>query len=299
MRIQNYTLALALTFICNFSNAQYFDVGGNLGIATYQGDLTPKNINASFGDTNFSLGVFGRLNVNDFIAFRLDFTQAKISANDQFARDNWRKNRNLNFTSNISELAFMGEINLLGFSPTNRRGRQRKISPFIFGGLAVFKFNPKTEYNGVWYDLQPLGTEGQGLSGGKEKYSLVQYSIPLGAGLKVAFNPRWTVSFDVGTRKTSTDYLDDVSGFYPDLELLGATHGAIAAELSFRTDEIHDDVLLPQPGHGRGDPKDRDWYIFSKITVSYNFIKQNKYYRNGKKGKRKKRKPMECPLFLR
>jgi hypothetical protein len=37
------------------------------------------------------------------------------------------------------------------------------ITPFLFGGIAVFKFNPTTEAaDGNTYELQPLGTEGQG-----------------------------------------------------------------------------------------------------------------------------------------
>ncbi len=38
-------------------------------------------------------------------------------------------------------------------------------TPFVFAGLAYFHTNPQNQLDDTWYDLQPLGTEGQGTSG--------------------------------------------------------------------------------------------------------------------------------------
>ena len=286
------TLLIILFFPLYFQ-AQYFEIGGSLGASNYLGDLAPSGLKTSIGQTNWAKGLFVRYNINSFFGLRLDLTQGMISASDEFSKEeNRRRIRNLSFRSKIYEAAILGEINIIGFQPQKNH---RPFSPYIFGGIAFFKFNPQAKLDGQWYDLQPLGTEGQGLPEYPEKYALTQFSIPLGAGLKIAMNKKFTIAFECGTRKTSTDYLDDVSSSYPDLENLATTNGELAAKLSWRHNELDINAIPPSKGNGRGDPSDLDWYIFSKMTISYNFIEGKKKSGNGKK--RRKRNAIKCPGF--
>ena len=97
-------------------------------------------------------------------------------------------------------------------------------------GIAAFKHNPQAqapEFDlngnplpeaGQWVDLQPLGTEGQNLSGGKP-YNLIQLAIPIGIGVKVRLPDNFDAHIEIGFRQLFTDYIDDVSGKYPDLSL--------------------------------------------------------------------------------
>ena len=288
MKLRVFILILFFPF---YFNAQYFEAGISLGTSNYQGDLTPTNLWTSVGDAHLAKSAFVRYNPHRFLALRLEFSHGVISASDAKAKElNYRKERNLSFRSNIFELALLGEINILGFQP---EGRRKMFSPYLFGGVAIFRFNPQANFEGKWYDLQPLGTEGQGLPGYSQKYSLQQFSIPVGLGLKIALSEKYTIAIETGTRKTSTDYLDDVSSIYPDLDILSNQNGAIAANLSWRNQELNSEAIPPKEGDRRGDPEDRDWYIFSKITFSFNFI-QN---RNSNYRRKYNRRILECPKF--
>ena len=292
MKIRSIVLLIFFPF---FFQAQYLEVGGSLGASNYLGDLAPSSLWTSIGQTNWAQGVFVRYNINNFTAFRLDLTHGFISGSDKFSvEDNSRGERNLSFRTEIYEAALLGELNILRFQPD---GKNKMFSPYIFGGIALYKFNPQTKFDDQWYDLQPLGTEGQGLSNYPKKYSLTQFSIPVGGGLKVAMNQNFTITFETGLRKTFTDYLDDVSSFYPDFEELAITNGELAAELSWRYDEINADAIPPASGAGRGDPLDLDWYIFSKLAISYNFIKRKKTLKKGKIKRRKNNRSIKCPAF--
>ena len=268
MRISLISLFLLLNGF--FLNAQHFEVGATIGGSNYLGDLTPSGLWTSLGETHLSVGGFVRYNFLGWFAFRGSVNYGNIAASDSRATDEFfRQQRNLSFRSDIFEVALTAEINILKYLAYNRR---RPFSPYIFGGIAVFTHNPKALYEGEWYALQPLGTEGQGLPGYQNKYQLTQFSIPMGFGIKYTHNDNWNLGFEFGMRKTFTDYLDDVSQYYPDLDELAHINGSIAAQLSWRTDEVIPDADPPSRGSPRGDPTDLDWYIFSGIFISYNFF---------------------------
>ena len=51
---------------------------------------------------------------------------------------------------------------------------------------------------GGWWELQTLGTEGQGTTQfqSRKKYSLTQISVPVGIGLKIDFSKRLNFAFE-------------------------------------------------------------------------------------------------------
>ena len=89
--------------------------------------------------------------------------------------------------------------------------------------MGLFHFNPFTydKENNKTY-LQPLSTEGQGLKEypGRKKYSLTQFCLPVGGGWKWNINENWDISYELGFRILFTDYLDDVSKTYVNLNVL-------------------------------------------------------------------------------
>lgn len=291
--MKNTILFPFLLFVFSFFdfgkiNAQYLEMGMSAGAANYLGDLAPSKVFTSVGDSRFVYGALVRYNCNDWLTMRASFHHGSIIGDDANSNNTEnRKKRNLSFQSTIEEFSLMGEINLFGYRPYEKG---RSIAPYFFGGLAVFRFNPQAEYEGVWYDLQPLGTEGQGLPGNPAPYALTQVAIPLGAGLKIALSKHLNLGIETGLRKTFTDHLDDVSGTYPDLDLLAETRGPLAAQLSWRSGELNPDANAPLAGNGRGDAADLDWYLFSGVTLSYNFIN------TGNRGSRNAKK-LKCPRF--
>ena len=139
------------------------------------------------------------------------------------------------------------------------------------------RMNPKGKSGGEWVELQPLGTEGQGtilkdINGEVEKYySRNQIVIPFGIGLKMNISHHLSFSLEYGMRKTFTDYFDDVSGLYPDLELLAAVN-PVAAQMS---DKSGFPLGLNDSSYGlqRGDASNKDWYAVSGIIITYEFFK--------------------------
>lgn len=239
--------------------AQYTEIGLMAGTSNYQGDLSPSNLRTSFGRTHASFGAFGRYNMNNFVSVKLGLTFGTISGDDA---DNDRS-RNLDFKSDLLDVSITGEFNILGYQPY---ALERVFSPYAFIGIGLVHFNPRTQYNDEWVELQPQGTEGQGISGNPARYNLVQVVVPFGGGLKYAINDTWNLGVELGFRKTFTDYLDDVSGRYEDEAILATNNGELAAALANRSGEA------VTAGALRGNPENKDWYIFTSFSVSYNFL---------------------------
>jgi hypothetical protein len=162
----------------------------------------------------------------------------------------------------------MGEFNILGYQPY---GLYKVFTPYIFAGVTGTKFNPKANFEGEWVALQPLGTEGQGLSQypDREEYKTITLTIPFGIGVKYAVTDKLNIGFEIGARRAFSDFLDDVSGTYVASTELAADGNTLGAALSNRTGELSggEPVVVPT-GTARGDDTDSDWYF----TVSYNFL---------------------------
>ena len=90
--------------------------------------------------------------------------------------------------------------------------------------------------------------------------------------LKFNISDRSNIGVEIGFRKTFTDYLDDVSSAYPDIEVLDSAD-PIAASLSYRSPEYYEvgpkDLGNPV-GRTRGNPEKMDWYFIMGVTLSVN-----------------------------
>jgi hypothetical protein len=260
MRKKIYLIALA-SFITASVSAQ-FDMGGFAGTCLYEGDIT----NNFIGRANVAIGATLRYNVTPYIAVRAGLTYGRIGGDDKQAKNVDRKMRNLNFKSPIVELSLIGEYNIFGYNSGSRRrypGMIRsKWTPYVFGGVSYFMFNPTTTYNGKTIQLKSVPTEI-----GKS-YSTMQLSIPMGLGVKYNLQRFWTVGFELGFRKTFTDYLDDVSGRAVDYTAIAATDPEAAA-LSDRSREINANGGSSFPAnYSRGNSKNLDAYTFIGITIA-------------------------------
>lgn len=244
----------------------YFKVGVSGGSTNYLGDLDDD---LTFRYTKAGFGLDASYRFNPFMSIRAGYFRGWARAADSMAITSEARNRrNLSFRTQIREF---NAIVVFDFVPHDRGYNYRPpYVPYVFGGIGVFSFNPQALLGNTWYDLQPLGTEGQHLGEPQypEPYALTQVSIPLGAGIRFALSPRWDLEIETGFRKTFTDYLDDVSGEYPDLTALAAQN-EIAAQLSDRIDRN----LYPQGAAAvngiRGDRTQSDWYIYTAIRLSY------------------------------
>lgn len=251
---------LAAPFI---THAQDWHIGGTAGISNYNGDLTEKNL--EFTTTGPMIGLLVKRDVNRWLTLRGGVTFGMVKADDQNNANAAYKARNLSFRSPILEGHVGVELNILDID-------DKGFTPYVFAGVGVFGFNPMAKDTvGNWVDLQPLGTEGQGLPQYPERgnlYSRVQVAIPVGVGFKYLLSDRFTLGLEVGFRPTFTDYLDDVSTTYVDYNTLLSERGQRSVDFAWRGGEVHGGTY-PQDGAPRGSAKRKDWYAFTGITFLY------------------------------
>ena len=264
MKLQ--TLLIYMILLCpGIAFSQYMEVGISGGFSQYFGDL---QYGYEARENNAAFGVFARYNLKRQVAIKGQLSQATLSGSDALQRqtNSFESNRNLSFQSRLFELAVQGEWNITQFDIRD----DKVTAPYLFAGVAAIYNSPRAQIDGKWYDLQSIGTEGQTLEGGK-KYSKLNVAFPIGAGFKVSLSERLNIGFEFGVRLTMSDYLDDVSGTYPNLALLEEVN-PIASQLSFRSPEILPQLAGNPVGKPRGNPNDNDSYFMGSITFSFNLV---------------------------
>jgi len=275
---------LVLLFLPFAAVAQHFEAGILIGASNYLGDLSNNSGSVYLKETKPAFGALVKYNFNHLFAVRLSGNYTWVAGRDaNVNNDDFVRNRNLSFRSTVTEFSLMGEINLPGYQPY---ALSMPISPYIFGGISYFRYNPRARFEGNWVDLQPLGTEGQGIAGRDGEYSLNSFAIPFGVGVKYALTDKINLGLELGARRTFTDYLDDVSGTYVSYPELLAANGELAANLGNRTGELTGtgEPVILETGVQRGDQTEQDWYFILGLTVTYNFLD------NGLMGSRGRRK---------
>ena len=239
-----------------------------LGCSYYLGELNP---NGHFNSlTQPAGGVVYRYNFNPRFSIKGNLLFGNVMGDDSRSGVPSQITRNYSFKSPITELGAELEFNFLPFTTGDPK---TPFTPYVFGGAAVFKFNPQGQIGNTWYALQPLGTEGQGtpLTNDK-KYKLIQMSLPFGVGLKFNIAARIGVSLEWGFRKTFTDYLDDVSKSYVDPTQLATFNGTTAAYFS---DTSVNTTPGSNVGKQRGDSSTKDWYSFAGIMITFKLRGKN------------------------
>lgn len=283
-----------LMLIGSFTYSQSFHVGLFTGLSAYEGDLTerifPKKV------TNGAIGVTLNYELMPQFMLRGGFTYTVVGGADRFSNDPTLRARNLAFETKIAEFSAVGEYYFFDLN-------EKKFSPYIFGGLAVFHFNPY-DFNGSTQKifLKPLSTEGEGLSAypDRKPYALTQLAIPFGGGIKYAFTDNLRLGLELGMRKLFTDYLDDVSATYVDPNDLLAAKGQLAVDMSYRGDELPGgNPNYPAKGAQRGRSTRKDWYYFLGLHLTYRLGSGDNSNRSGVFGggnfKGKKKGGYGCP----
>ena len=252
-------LIIILLFVGAFNaKAQNVHLTAFGGFSNYQGDLQDKRFTLDQSHPAFGLGVLYEITAQLYA--RANVTFGKISGDDK----NNSKNaiRNLSFSSPVTDIHLGLEYDLLN-------PYEHFIAPYLFAGISHFNFNPSAiDTAGRKVYLQPLSTEGEGFYQGRKKYQLGQFAIPFGGGIKLSLSENIRVGFEIGMRKTNTDYLDDVSTTYIDQNILFANRGQQAVNMAFRGGELKTGLTYPADGSQRGSAKSKDLYYFSGITLS-------------------------------
>jgi hypothetical protein len=276
--VASFSLIFLLTLGTTNTYAQKDkELGVMLGAMQYTGDLIEVD---GFDPQSFGGGLLFRYYFYPRLNFKANLLYGYVSASD--ANNPSTFTRNLSFKSHILDVSTQLEINIMPFISGHKR---RNWAPYIFGGIAFFNFNPKADYMGTWVELQPLGTEGQGTQYGTAKYKLTAFSIPYGIGFKYGFKPPrfygkrmnlegWNLGVELSQRKTFTDHIDDVGGFYPQsLSIFTGVNADLSKTLCDRAPE---EGYAPRVVEGsktqkRGSTEYKDYYMWYGITITRTF----------------------------
>lgn len=266
------------------SNAQkrFWEMGIILGGSNYTGDINSmftdeqarsralNRFESSFNlyNVHFMGGLIARYNYNPRWSFRGSISFSRLSGDDK----HFNNSRNLNFYSNIQEFAATAEFNFLDYRTGSR---QHRITPYMFAGIALFHFNPKTtildhESNEeITLTLHDMHTEGQTFYNNKGNYHLWQLSVPFGLGMKFSLGKYVCVGLEWGFRKTFTDYIDDISSEYVGRQQMIRNVNENASLAADRTHELDDHAgVYHEEGEMRGNKTTRDWYNFFGVSIT-------------------------------
>ncbi len=252
----------SLLLLCVFSSTgQNFFISLFGGFSNYSGDLQSKRFTLDQSRPAYGGGLLYELNDNLYI--RAGLTVGKITADDKKGKN---IARNLNFSTVVTEYHLGLEYQFFSLY-------ENPFTPYVFAGIARFDFNPQTKNsNGDVVFLSELNTEGQGFYKDRKVYKLKQVSLPFGAGIKYSINKNKRIGFEIGIRKTFTDYLDDVSTTYVDQALLASHMGTNSVNAAYRGAELPNGLPYPADGTQRGNPKNKDWYYFAGLTASFRLV---------------------------
>ncbi len=287
----------------------YNSIGISVNALNYYGDLapTPSGFSTDLAFTKPGFGISYTHRFGPRYSVKAEFMYATIKGSDAESADKgdqsngiYRYQRNLSFSNAIKELSVVAIFDL--FENQQTYMSRAKWTPYAYIGVAVFLHNPQaiapaTDLQGnplaeagSYVDLAPLGTEGQhstlaptDVNSGIQPYSLTQFAIPFGLGARFRLNEVMDLSADLGFRYTFTDYLDDVSGNYVDLNKLNSP---LAQAMSYRTNELPGYPTNPtasgipgvsvQAGYGtehpdnkRGGKKSNDIYMVTSVRLTY------------------------------
>jgi hypothetical protein len=243
------------------SNNWYIGIFG--GGINYQGDLQPTSF--SFSRAGGISKIFIKRYIGSHFALKAGLGSGSFGASDQYNRD-YLQPRNLSFQTSIKEVSLDAEASVFDISKV-------RFTPYALGSIAGFRYNPYVkDENGHRVYLQPLSTEGQGLSEypDRKPYKLNQLAIGFGGGFRFSLSDNVLVSLEAIQHKTFTDYLDDVSTTYVDQDILLATKGERSVAFAFRGDELHNNISYPPDGEQRGTPKEKDWYYYMGLSIEVN-----------------------------
>jgi hypothetical protein len=248
-------------------------------------------------------------------AFRGNLAISKLSGDDVQTQEFFRNNRRLNFETNLIEGSLMCEVVLRNVRTGNRYNLKTPAGKFIgarnpiglgfylVAGIGGIYYQPwgydNFSYSGsspsnIKYQLNPLNTEGQGqvdpVSGEIiPDYSGIAICVPMGFGIKKAFNGNGGIKLEAAYRFTNTDYIDDVSTVYydhgPNSSSIAATMSGTNSGATFESNigphyaPILEERAHTMPGFQRGNPDNDDSYMYLTLSAYKKFNNSSKSYR--------------------
>lgn len=179
---------------------QIHEVGLYFGGSNYVGDIGSTNY---INPNNLAGAIFYKYNTNPRIALRATYSYLPILGNDLKATTIFRRNRALNFSNTINELAVGLEYNFYEFDLSSE---DKTWTPYLL--LELVGFNYK--------NVKSHTPSGQIIYGQK-----TSYAIPFGIGYKSKLYSTLAFAFETKFRYTFEDDLDFISNKTPNINIEG------------------------------------------------------------------------------
>lgn len=258
-------LIISSLFVSTIAVAQRVKLSGALGGSAYYGDLIQGA--PLLKQVSPAITIGGSYDIMEKLRVRLNISALGIKGSDKDNADIKYKERNLDFKSFIWEVSAAAEYDFLNTV------EEYSFTPYIFAGPSLFHFNPyTTDRNGEKQFLQKWGTEGQGLASypDRKPYSLTQFNIGFGGGVRLDLNEEIAIGAEVFIRKTFTDYLDDVShNDYVNPATFAAEGNPYSRFLSYRGDEAPIGKAFRGESMPRGNAGEKDIFYSVQLKLTY------------------------------
>lgn len=295
------TLIFVVSLSLSFKAQWLWDYGFSLGASNYLGDIGGKEktrrdfvSDMKLAQTRWNGGIFVRYKYRPKFSIKGSFDYLRIQGDDKLSSNPGRFYRNFNFKNDLFELSATGEYFFYEDPDLGNTYRYRNsFRAYVFGGVSGFYTNPKSFYQGEWVKLRDYYNEGYA-------YKSVVFGIPMGVGFYFTFDKKHRFGFEMNYRKTFTDYLDDISGNYPETPPSDAySQGLVLRSPELDPQTINDNLGAYKShtwGAKRGDKTHKDAFVTVSLSYSYVIRGKSSFYRarnNGffsRKGRRKMRK---------
>ena len=192
------------------SDLRSWQVGINAGMFIYEGDLTPSKL-GSYKTLKPGFGLYVSRILSPAFILRTNLSFGKLKGDDAKYNDpDWRKQRNFNFTSPVTEIS---ELLVWNIFKNNSNEVGKRFSPYLFGGAGISFIKVNRDYsnfNAAYFgdgsDLPARLAEDIATNTPKRIFVL-----PVGAGVEYYLSPSIALTAETNFRYTFTDYLDGFS----------------------------------------------------------------------------------------
>jgi hypothetical protein len=250
-----YTLVTIFCFL-SFAKAQRHEIGVQMGMSNLVGDIGRTNYilqkplgNVSENGLPFYGGVMYRMNFNPYQTVRLNLGFSNVQFDDRYAKENYRRMRQLRGTNSIISADLLFEYNFL---PVNEE-QISMISPYIFAGISGLYMNA------VKAELTINSTSWEANYKTDKVFTM---GTPFGIGLKYKFNYNWALSGEFTFRPTFSDQVDYSEMKEGDVKVIKTTLD------KNQTNAVVQDFLNQR---NIGNPNSKDWVNSASLILSYSF----------------------------
>ncbi len=190
-------------------NHPKYEFGINLGFLVYQGDLTPEQI-GSLKTQKLSLGLHAGKLLSPSFSVRANLAFGKLRGDEAlYNKPDYRQQRNFNFSTPVTELSAQ-----LVWNITGKNYADKGFSPYLFAGAGIAFLKIKRDWSNInttYFDPETSDIYSRLAIDSAHKLPGILPVLPVGAGVKYYFTPKWGVNAETTYRIATTDYLDGFS----------------------------------------------------------------------------------------